>query len=71
MESIHIVVVVVLNMESYLIAIIIDMEMRRKRRLEESSNQMSMLPPRMSLGNLFTGESQDSDTTGSKVLINP
>ena len=49
------------------------MEMRRNRRLEESSSQMLMLPPKASLGNLFRDASQDhnaSDTTGYKVLIN-
>jgi len=53
--------------------IITDMEMRRNRRLEESSSQMLMLPPKASLGNLFRDASQDhnaSDTTGYKVLIN-
>jgi len=53
---------------------IADMEMRRKRKLDDSNEHTSMLPPKVSpglLGNLFKGipEEQSSSNTSSKVCL--
>jgi len=46
------------------------MEMRRKRKLDDDSNEHTlMLPPKQAPGNLFKGvpEEHNNNDTGSKV----